>query len=133
MKDPRALVPESVMPAYPWLAETRLDFLKNGSFQVVRKLAQDVGRFRDILSANADVPDLAERMMGRPLAKDDPLSTAAESESPQYFSDSCGLLPITSEVLVEDVVEPGLAGVGGQGERPVFAVDDVFALFFKNS
>jgi len=26
MEDPRALVPESVMPAYPWLAETRLDF-----------------------------------------------------------------------------------------------------------
>ncbi|MDH3667080.1 MAG: cytochrome-c oxidase, cbb3-type subunit II [Paracoccaceae bacterium] len=26
MEDPRALVPESVMPAYPWLAETKLDF-----------------------------------------------------------------------------------------------------------
>jgi cytochrome c oxidase cbb3-type subunit 2 len=26
MEDPRALVPESVMPAYPWLAETALDF-----------------------------------------------------------------------------------------------------------
>ncbi|MEM9043623.1 MAG: cytochrome-c oxidase, cbb3-type subunit II [Pseudomonadota bacterium] len=26
MEDPRALVPESIMPAYPWLAETRLDF-----------------------------------------------------------------------------------------------------------
>jgi cytochrome c oxidase cbb3-type subunit 2 len=26
MQDPRALVPESIMPAYPWLAETRLDF-----------------------------------------------------------------------------------------------------------
>lgn len=26
LHDPRALVPESVMPAYPWLAETRLDF-----------------------------------------------------------------------------------------------------------
>ncbi|MEM8790695.1 MAG: cytochrome-c oxidase, cbb3-type subunit II [Pseudomonadota bacterium] len=26
MKDPRALVPESIMPAYPWLAETKLDF-----------------------------------------------------------------------------------------------------------
>ncbi|MEM7508957.1 MAG: cytochrome-c oxidase, cbb3-type subunit II [Pseudomonadota bacterium] len=25
MEDPRALVPESIMPAYPWLAETRLD------------------------------------------------------------------------------------------------------------
>jgi len=26
MEDPRALVPESVMPRYPWLAETRLDY-----------------------------------------------------------------------------------------------------------
>ncbi|MEM6904606.1 MAG: cytochrome-c oxidase, cbb3-type subunit II [Pseudomonadota bacterium] len=26
MENPRALVPESIMPAYPWLAETRLDF-----------------------------------------------------------------------------------------------------------
>ena len=26
MEDPRALVPESIMPAYPWLAETKLDF-----------------------------------------------------------------------------------------------------------
>ena len=26
MEDPRALVPESVMPSYPWLAETKLDF-----------------------------------------------------------------------------------------------------------
>jgi cytochrome c oxidase cbb3-type subunit 2 len=26
MEDPRALVPESIMPGYPWLAETRLDF-----------------------------------------------------------------------------------------------------------
>ncbi len=26
MTDPRALVPESIMPSYPWLAETRLDF-----------------------------------------------------------------------------------------------------------
>ena len=26
MADPRALVPESVMPAYPWLAETKLDY-----------------------------------------------------------------------------------------------------------
>lgn len=25
MADPRALVPESIMPAYPWLAETRID------------------------------------------------------------------------------------------------------------
>lgn len=25
MEDPRALVPESIMPAYPWLAETRID------------------------------------------------------------------------------------------------------------
>jgi cytochrome c oxidase cbb3-type subunit 2 len=26
MEDPRALVPESVMPRYPWLVETRLDY-----------------------------------------------------------------------------------------------------------
>ncbi|MEM9139666.1 MAG: cytochrome-c oxidase, cbb3-type subunit II [Pseudomonadota bacterium] len=26
MENPRALVPESIMPGYPWLAETRLDF-----------------------------------------------------------------------------------------------------------
>ncbi|MFK7942420.1 MAG: cytochrome-c oxidase, cbb3-type subunit II [Paracoccaceae bacterium] len=26
MQSPRSLVPESIMPAYPWLAETRLDF-----------------------------------------------------------------------------------------------------------
>jgi cytochrome c oxidase cbb3-type subunit 2 len=26
MEDPQALVPESVMPRYPWLAETRLDY-----------------------------------------------------------------------------------------------------------
>ena len=26
MNDPRALVPESVMPSYPWLAETKLDY-----------------------------------------------------------------------------------------------------------
>ncbi len=26
LEDPRALVPESVMPRYPWLAETRLDY-----------------------------------------------------------------------------------------------------------
>ena len=26
MQDPRVLVPESIMPAYPWLAETRLQF-----------------------------------------------------------------------------------------------------------
>ncbi len=26
MEDPRALVPESVMPRYPWLAQTRLDY-----------------------------------------------------------------------------------------------------------
>ena len=26
LEDPQALVPESVMPRYPWLAETRLDF-----------------------------------------------------------------------------------------------------------
>jgi len=61
-------------------AEVPVDFLRNGSFQVIRKLKQDVGRFRDVLAENADIPELAERMMGRPLADADPLMSGAPDD-----------------------------------------------------
>jgi len=75
-------------------AEHRPDFLRNGSFQVVRKLSQDVGRFCAVIDENDDWSELAERMMGRPLArsmtgrplaKQDPLVDAAEKDRPQLL------------------------------------------------
>lgn len=70
-------------------AECRPDFLRNGSFQALRKLSQDVGRFYAVIDAHPDRPELAEAMMGRPLARSmtgraldrqDPLVTATDDE-----------------------------------------------------
>ena len=51
-------------------AECKPAFLHNGSFQAIRKLSQDVGRFCEIIDGHAQTfPKLAEAMMGRPLAR----------------------------------------------------------------
>lgn len=50
-------------------ARAELPWLEDGSFQVVRKLRQDVAAFADLIERHRDaVPELAERMMGKPLA-----------------------------------------------------------------
>ncbi|MEM6972288.1 MAG: cytochrome-c oxidase, cbb3-type subunit II [Pseudomonadota bacterium] len=74
MYDPRALVPESVMPAYPWLAETELDFenvvarIKTERFvgtpytdEMVKMAARDL---RAQASDDADHSGLLERYPG---------------------------------------------------------------------
>ncbi len=50
-------------------ARASVPWLEHGSFQVVRKLRQDVAAFAALIERHrAEVPDLAERMMGKPLA-----------------------------------------------------------------
>ena len=73
MKDPRSVVPESIMPAYPWLAERTVD-----PEQVVEKLKAQVAvgvPYTEEMIANAKT-DLA--------AQSDPDSDGAEDVQTRY-------------------------------------------------
>ncbi len=60
MYDPRSIVPESVMPRYPWLAETELDgSLIRTKMKVMRKLGVPYTD-EDIEAAPADLRDKTE-------------------------------------------------------------------------